>query len=82
MILPLDFSEILNICRLYFIFQLILSKGTTLIRKSVRDFFKTKGFIRILDGFSLKTKGFLPKVYEILGSEMPLAFYNVTSPNF
>ena len=26
----------------------------------------------ILDGFFLKTKGFLPKVYEIFWSEMPL----------
>ena len=25
-----------------------------------------------LDGFFLKTKGFLPKVYNIFGSEMPL----------
>ena len=42
------------------------------IRLSVRDFFRTKAFIRIFDGFFLKTKGFLPKVYEIFGSEMPL----------
>ena len=40
--------------------------------KSVRDFFRTKGFIRIFDGFFLKTKGFLPKVYEIFWSEVPL----------
>ena len=49
--------------------------------KSVRDFFRTKGFIRIFDGFFLKTKGFLPKVYEIFWSEMPLAA-NVISPYF
>ena len=48
------------------------SRGTSLIGKSVRDFFRTKGFTRIFDGFFLKTKGFLPKVYEIFGSEMPL----------
>ena len=47
-------------------------RGTSLIGKCVRDFFKTKGFKRILDGFFLKTKGFLLKVYEIFGSEMPL----------
>ena len=40
-------------------------RGTSLIGKSVRDFFRTKGFIRIFDGFFLKAKGFLPKVYEI-----------------
>ena len=48
------------------------SRGTSLIGKSVRDFFRAKGFIRIFDGFFMKTKGFLPKVYEILGSGMPL----------
>ena len=47
-------------------------RGTSLIGKSVRDFFRTKGFKRIFDGFFLKTKGLLPKVYEIFGSEMPL----------
>ena len=40
-------------------------RGTSLIGNSVRDFFRTKGFTRIFDGFFLKTKGFLPKVYEI-----------------
>ena len=48
-------------------------RGASLIGKSVQDFFRTKGFIRIFDGFFLKTKGFLPNVYEIFGSEMPLA---------
>ena len=52
-------------------------RGTPLIGKSVREFFSTKGFIRILDGSFLKTKGFLTKVYEIFGSEMPLGFSNV-----
>ena len=47
------------------------SEGTSLIGKSVRHFFRTKGFIRIFAGCFLKTKGFLPKVYEIFGSEMP-----------
>ena len=49
-------------------------RGTSLIGKSVRDFIRRKGFKRIFDGFFLKTKGFLPKVYEIFGNEMPLAF--------
>ena len=35
-------------------------------------FFRTKGFLRIFDGFFLQTKGFLPKAYEIFWSEMPL----------
>ena len=56
-----------------------MPRGTSLIGKSVRDFFKTKGFIWIFDGFFLKTKGFLPKVYEIFGSEMPLALCMVQS---
>ena len=43
----------------------VSSRGTLLIGKSVRDFSRTKGFIRIFEGFFLKTKGFLPKVYEI-----------------
>ena len=47
-------------------------RGTSLIRKRIRDFFRTKGFTRIFNGFFLKTKGFLPKVYEIFGSEMSL----------
>ena len=54
-----------------------LARGTSLTRKSVRDFFKTKGFIRIFDGFFLKTKGFLPKVYEIFRSEIPLGPWHV-----
>ena len=48
-------------------------RGISLLRKSVRDFFRTKGFLRIFDGFFLQTKGFLPKAYEIFWSEMPLA---------
>ena len=43
-----------------------LSRGTALIGNSVRDFFITKGFVRIFHGFLLKTIGFLPKVYEII----------------
>ena len=42
-----------------------LSRGTSLIGKRGRDFSRKKGFTRILDGFFLKTKGFLPKLYEI-----------------
>ena len=53
-------------------------RGTSLIGKSVRDFFRTKGFIWIFDGFFLKTKGFLPKVYEIFGSEVSLGFHPKT----
>ena len=48
------------------------TRGISLLRKSVRDFFRTKGFLRIFDGFFLETKGFLPKAYEIFWSEMPL----------
>ena len=51
---------------------LFVDEGQFTYWKSVRDFFRTKGFIRIFDGFFLKTKGFLPKVYEIFWSEMPL----------
>ena len=53
-----------------------LPRGTSLIGISVRDFFRTKGFKRIFDGFFFKTKGFLPKMYEIFGSEMPLGDYS------
>ena len=48
-------------------------RGISLLHKSVRDFFRTKGFLRILDGFFFQTKEFLPKAYEIFWSEMPLA---------
>ena len=50
------------------------ARGSSLLRKSVRDFFRTKGFLRIFDGFFWQTKGFLPKAYKILWSEMPLGF--------
>ena len=53
----------------------VARRGTSLIEKSEQDYFRTKGFIRILDGFFLKTKGFLPKVYKIFGSEMPLVLW-------
>ena len=39
--------------------------GKSLVRKSVRDFFRTKRFLQKFDGFSLKTRGFLPKAYVI-----------------
>ena len=48
------------------------ARGISLLQKSVRDFFRTKGFLRIFDGFFFQTKGFLPKAYEIFWSEMPL----------
>ena len=35
-------------------------------------FFRTKGFPRTFEGFFLKTKGFLPKVYESFVSEIPV----------
>ena len=35
-------------------------------------FFQNKRIDADFAGFFLKTKGFLPKVYEIFGSEMPL----------
>ena len=35
-------------------------------------FFQNKRIYTDFDGFFSKTKGFLPKVYEIFGSEMPL----------
>ena len=60
---------------LYRFYRARFPRGTSLIGKSVRDYFRTKGFIRICDGFFLKTKGFLPKVYEVSGSEMPLEHY-------
>ena len=50
-------------------------RGTSLNGYSVRDFFRTKGLVRIWDGFFLKTKGFSPKVYEIFGSETPLVIF-------
>ena len=40
------------------------TRGVSLFRKSARDSFTTKGFLRIFGGFFLETKGFLPKVYE------------------
>ena len=43
----------------------------TLIGRSVRNFFKTKGFIRNFDGFFLKTKGFLPRCTRFLGVKCP-----------
>ena len=43
-----------------------------LLERACKSFSEQKGFIRIFDGFFLKTKGFLP-VYELFGSEMPLS---------
>ena len=50
----------------------LILRGISLLEKNVREFLRTKGTSRIFDGLLLKTKGFLPKVYE--GSEMPLVF--------
>ena len=55
-----------------------ITEGQFTYWKSVRDFFRAKGFIRIFDGFFLKTKGFLSKVYEIFWSEMPLEHNRVS----
>ena len=52
-------------------FYLACCEGLHSLEKAYEDFFRTRGFMRIFDGFSLKTKGFLPNVYEIFGSEMP-----------
>ena len=38
---------------------------------------RTKGFKQIFDGCFFETKGFLPKVYETFGSEMPLVAITV-----
>ena len=56
------------------------ARGTSLMGKSVRDFFGTKGFIQIFDEFFVKTEGFLPKLYETFGSEMPLGAMLVSVP--
>ena len=45
--------------------SVMLNEGHFTRSKERTRFSKTKGFLRILDGFFLKTKGFLPKVYEI-----------------
>ena len=42
------------------------------MEKAYEIFSEQKGSIRIFDGFFLKTKEFLPKVYESFWSEMPL----------
>ena len=67
MLMQITISQLLEVC----------TRGTSLIEKSLRDFFRTKGFIRIFEGFLLKTKGSLPKVNEIFGSEMPLGLYTM-----
>ena len=41
------------------------ARGNLLIRKSVRDFVRIKGYLGIFDGFLLKTKAFSPMVCEI-----------------
>ena len=51
----------------------LLQRGASLTRKSVRHFFRTREFFNDFR----ENKGFLPKVYEIFGSEMPLGFYGI-----
>ena len=51
-----------------------LSEGHFTRSKERTRFSKTKGFLRILDGFFFKTKGFLPKCTRFFRSEMPLGF--------
>ena len=41
------------------------SEGHFTPSKKRTRFFRTKGFLRIFDGFFLQTKGFLLKAYEI-----------------
>ena len=48
-----------------FLLFLIKIEGHFTLSKKRMRFFRTKGFLRIFGGFFLKTKGFLPKVYEI-----------------
>ena len=57
--------------------SIVCNEGQFTCWKSVRDFFRTKGFMQIFDEFFLKTKGFLPEVYEIFWSEMPLGLQSV-----
>ena len=48
------------------------ARGTSLIVNSVQDFFRTKGFTRIFDGFFLKNKGIFAKgVRDFLGVKCP-----------
>ena len=54
-------------------FSELAPRGTSLIGISVRDFFRTKGFIRIFDGFFLKTKGFCRRCTRFLGVKCPSA---------
>ena len=48
--------------------------GISLLRKSVRDFFRTKGFLRIFDGFFLQTKGFCQRRTRFFGVKCPSVF--------
>lgn len=59
-----------------------IPRGILLFRDSARDFFRTKGFLRIIDGFFLKTIEILPKTYKIFGSEMPLDETNIFATNW
>ena len=45
-------------------------------------FFQNKRIYTGFDGFFLKTKGFLPKMYKIFGSEMPRGGFSVSHKGF
>ena len=55
------------------------SRPISRLQKSVRDLFKTNGFLRILMDLLSETNKFLPKVYEVFWSEMPLG--QITCPD-
>ena len=64
---------------------MLTSRGISLFRKSVRDSFITKGFLRIFGGLFLKKKDFCPRCTRFLGSEMPLGLHKCPAnkkPNF
>ena len=63
---------ILKFCRADFVYF----EGHFTHWKKRTRFFQNKRIYTDFDGFFLKTKGFLPKVYEIFGSEMPLGLFD------
>ena len=46
-------------------------RGITLMQKGVRDFFRTKGFLRIFDGFFLKQRDFCQRCTRFLWVKCP-----------
>ena len=64
--MELDFCK----CHIWHLLDL-KPRDTSLIGKSVRDFFRTKGFIRIFDGFFLKKKDFCQRCTRFLGVKCP-----------